>query len=201
MAQDPSPTASPAGPEEVRYAEVLWVPLRWWALETTFSAAVLVAFAVAVPLPVALGVAAALVALTTAWFLSYGRARVVVTDRVLRAGRAQVPVALLADPRPLTPEETWHAAGPGADARAYLLLRPYLRGSVMVQLVDPADPTPYWLVSSRRPTRLAAALAAVVPPTGTAPDAATGGGRGVSPQGHGAEWAEPDPGGTARVTD
>ncbi|CAA9340597.1 MAG: putative membrane protein [uncultured Nocardioidaceae bacterium] len=201
MAQDPAPTASPAGPEAVRYAETLRVPLRWWALATTFHATVLVAFAVAVPLAVALGVAAALVGLTTVWFLSYGRARVVVTDRVFRAGRAQVPVTLLDDPRPLTGEETWHAAGPGADARAYLLLRPYLRGSVMVQLVDPADPTPYWLVSSRRPSRLAAALAAAVPAPGTSRDAGVGGGRGVSTPGHGAEWAEPDPGGTARVTD
>jgi hypothetical protein len=49
-------------------------------------------------------------------------------------------------------------AGPAADARAYLLLRPYLKRAVKVQITDPADPTPYWLVSSRHPEALAGAL-------------------------------------------
>ena len=185
----------------MRYAETLRVPLRWWALATTFHVTVFVAFAVALPLAVTVTAVAALVVLSTAWFLSYGSARVVVTDRTFRAGRAQVPVSLLADPRALDAAETWQAAGPGADARAYLLLRPYTRESVMVQLVDPADPTPYWLVSTRRPARLAAALtAASTASVGGAPHGPRPG-PGVSAQGHGAEWAEPDPGDPARLTD
>jgi hypothetical protein len=163
--QDPSARASAEGspPDRgvVRYAETLRVPLRWWALATSFDVTVLVAFAVALPLWLALLAVAALVLISTTWFLSYGSARVVVTDETFRAGRAQVPVALLADPRALDAEETWQAVGPQADARAYLLLRPYLRTSVMVQLVDPADPAPYWLVSSRRPDELAQAVRAL----------------------------------------
>jgi len=158
VAQDPLAHASPSGPEVVRYGETLRVPLRWWALATTFDVTVLVAFAVALPLAVALASVAVLVLLSTVWFLGYGSARVVVTDRLFRAGRAQIPVSLLAEPRALSGEETWQAAGPGADARAYLLLRPYLRRAVRIAIVDPADPTPYWLVSTRRPDRLAAAL-------------------------------------------
>jgi hypothetical protein len=42
-------------------------------------------------------------------------------------------------------------AGRDADARAYLLLRPYLKRAVRVEITDPADPTPYWLVSTRHP--------------------------------------------------
>ena len=57
-----------------------------------------------------------------------------------------------------TPRPTHRLAGRDADARAYLLLRPYLRRAVRIAIDDPADPTPYWLVSTRRPTRLAAAL-------------------------------------------
>ena len=49
-------------------------------------------------------------------------------------------------------------AGPEANARAYLVLRPYLKRAVKVEITDPADPTPYWLVSSRRPEDLAGAL-------------------------------------------
>ncbi len=52
-------------------------------------------------------------------------------------------------------------AGPEADARAYLLLRPYLKRAVRVEITDPADPAPYWLVSSRRPEELARAVQAL----------------------------------------
>ena len=189
MTSEPPPTATPTGPEAVRYAETLRVPLRWWALATTFQVSVFVAFAVALPLLAALAAVAVIALVSTAVFLGYGGARVVVTDRTFRAGRAEVPVGLLAEPRALTAEETWQAAGPGADARAYLVLRPYTRESVLVRLLDPADPAPYWLVSSRRAPQLAAALDAALASAGRR---ATG--PGVSPQGHGAEWAESDPG-------
>ena len=55
-----------------------------------------------------------------------------------------------------TPPAGW--PGVDADARAYLLLRPYLKRAVRVEITDPADPTPYWLVSTRHPDRLAAAV-------------------------------------------
>jgi hypothetical protein len=181
--QDPVAPSSPGRPEAVRYAEVLRVPLRWWALSTMFHVTVFVAFVVALPLVVAATAVAVLVLLTTAWFVGYGSVRLVVTDQVFRAGRAQIPVTWLADPRPLDGQETWRAAGPGADARAWLVLRPYLRRSVMVQVTDPADPAPYWLVSTRRPGQLAAALSAVVPGSAAGEDR----GRGVSGEGHRAE--------------
>ncbi len=49
-------------------------------------------------------------------------------------------------------------AGVDADARAYLLLRPYLKRGVRIDITDPADPAPYWLVSCRRPEALVTAV-------------------------------------------
>ena len=49
-------------------------------------------------------------------------------------------------------------AGLEADARAYLLLRPYLKRAVRINVRDDRDPAPYWLVSTRDPDRLAAAV-------------------------------------------
>jgi hypothetical protein len=49
-------------------------------------------------------------------------------------------------------------AGVDADARAYLVLRPYVKRAVRVPLLDPDDPTPYWLVSCRHPDRVLSAL-------------------------------------------
>jgi len=56
------------------------------------------------------------------------------------------------------PEPTRRVAGREADARAYLLLRPYLKRAVLVTVRDSRDPAPYWLVSSRDPEHLAAAI-------------------------------------------
>ena len=48
--------------------------------------------------------------------------------------------------------------GVEADVRAYLCQRGWVPGGVVVEVVDPEDPVPYWLISSRKPQGLAAAL-------------------------------------------
>jgi hypothetical protein len=50
--------------------------------------------------------------------------------------------------------------GVGADPLAFVVQRPWVAGAVQVVLDDPADPTPFWVVSSRRPVELAAAILA-----------------------------------------
>lgn len=97
-------------------------------------------------------------------FRSYG-ATVAVTDGVLRAGKARIPLEHVGDVEVLDPEETRRTSGVDADARAYLVLRPYLRTAVKVEITDPADRTPYWLIHSRDPDALAAALRAATSAT------------------------------------
>ena len=140
------------------YDERLGVPLRWWALATMFLASMLIAFLVATPLWVAVAGTAVLVILVLTLFLGYGAARVSVRDGVLTAGRARISLEHVGEVEALDAARTRLLAGREADARAYLLLRPYLSRAVRIGIDDPADPTPYWLVSSRRPDRLAAAL-------------------------------------------
>ncbi len=155
------------------YSERLHVPLRWWALATMFLASVLLAFLVATPAWVAFTVTGVLAAAVVALFVGYGGARVEVggagAEAVLRAGRAHIPVRLLGVPVALDAPGSRRLAGVDADARAYLLIRPYVPRSVCVPIDDPDDPTPYWLVSSRRPDRLVAALCAAGAPSGGAP--------------------------------
>jgi hypothetical protein len=148
-------TASPR-----TYDERLGVPLRWWALATMFLASVLIAFLVATPVWVSFAVTGVLLAAVVAIFVGYGAARVRVVDGELHAGRAAIPVAVLGEVTVLDAEERRLMAGRDADARAFLLLRPYVRRAVRVDVTDPADPTPYWLVATRHPQRLAKALAA-----------------------------------------
>ena len=140
------------------YDERLGVPLRWWALATMFLASMLLAFLVATPAWVAVAGTAVLVALVLSLFLAYGAARVSVRDGMLTAGRARISLEHVGEVEALDAAATRLLAGRDADARAYLLLRPYLHRAVRIGIDDPADPTPYWLVSTRRPDRLAAAL-------------------------------------------
>ena len=148
------------------YDERLGVPLRWWALATMFLASMLLAFLVATPTWVALTGTALLSAAVLGGFWSYGKARVTVRDGLLTAGRARISVEHVGAVQALDADATRRLAGRDADARAYLLLRPYLRRAVRIAIVDPADPTPYWLVSTRRPVRLAAALTDATQSTG-----------------------------------
>jgi hypothetical protein len=91
-------------------------------------------------------------------FAWLGAARVEVRDGMLLAGQATIPLALVGTAEPLDKDATRRVHGVDADARAYLVTRPYISRSVKVTVDDAADPTPYWLISSRHPRRLAAAL-------------------------------------------
>ena len=144
------------------YDERLGVPLRWWVQGTMLVATLWLAVVVAVPGAIAWVVTAIALALLAAGFWSYGtRTRVTVTGDTFRAGRAHIEGRHLGTATALDAGATRWCAGPGADARAFLLLRPYLKRAVRVEIDDPADPTPYWLVSTRHPEDLARALSAL----------------------------------------
>jgi DUF3093 family protein len=145
-------------PVQTAYRERLGVPLRWLVQGTMLVASLWLACIVAVPGPVAWTATAATMALLAAGLVSYGSPRLEVGDGVFRAGRARIGVEHLGTAEALDAERTRRVAGPEADARAFLLLRPYLKRAVRVEITDPADPAPYWLVSSRRPEELAGAL-------------------------------------------
>jgi hypothetical protein len=143
---------------DASYREKLSVPLRWWVQGTMLVATFWLAFVVAAPALVAWSATAVLLLIMVGLFLGYGAPRVEVGDGWLRAGRASIAGEFLGDAEPLDAAETRRVAGPGADARAYLLLRPYLKRAVRVTVRDDRDPTPYWLVSSRDPEHLATAI-------------------------------------------
>ncbi|MCY4726133.1 DUF3093 domain-containing protein [Nocardioides sp. STR2] len=142
------------------YAERLTVPLRWWVQGTMFVASLWLAVLAATPEAVAWSLTALAMAVMVALFVGYGRPRVSVDGTTFRAGRAHIPLDLVGAVTVLDADAVRRQAGVDADARAYLLLRPYLKRGVRVDIADPADPTPYWLVSSRRPDALVSALEA-----------------------------------------
>jgi len=81
-----------------------------------------------------------------------------IRDGMLRAGRARIEVDLLGAPTVTVGEQARHARGPGLDPRSWHVIRGGIDGIVVIEVTDPDDPTPFWVVSSRTPDRLAAAL-------------------------------------------
>jgi hypothetical protein len=147
------------------FRERLSVPLRWWVQGVMFVATLWLALVVAVPGVWAWSATAAVLALMALAFVAYGSASIEVAPDAggghLRAGRARVEAGYLGTVEVLDEQATRRTAGVDADARAYLLLRPYLKEAVKVELRDPADPAPYWLLCTRHPESLAAALRAL----------------------------------------
>ena len=137
------------------YRETLRVPLSWWVIGV--GAAVTVWWVCFVVTPVWVAWVAGLATLgLVAWaLLRYGAARVDVGANGLRAGPALLPWPHVGPTVALDRAATRRQLGTDADARAYLMVRSYCPGSVMVYVDDEADPTPYWLISSRRAERLA----------------------------------------------
>ena len=86
------------------------------------------------------------------------RGRIVLAAGVLHVPGARIPVSVLGGVTPLDREATRQVRGPLAEPLAYVVSRPWLARSVRLQVEDPEDDTPYWLVGTRDPAALAAAV-------------------------------------------
>ncbi len=159
------------------YDERLYAPVLWWVTGAltlfTFGAIVWTGF----DLWITLAVFATLFGLEAAFLLNWGRAEIKVGGGELTAGTPRrsprrprrrraghdsgapaLPLGDIGAVHPLDEEQFRAMRGPHADPRAYLLIRPYLRCAVYVEVTSPGAPWPYWLVATRRPSELAAAI-------------------------------------------
>ncbi|MFC9692890.1 DUF3093 domain-containing protein [Kribbella sp. NPDC056951] len=140
------------------YRERLSVPVSWWIISATAVATLFVITAVPAGLLAGVIVGAVALLVLLALLIRYGGARVEVDDERLRAGRAVIERTHLGAAEALTGEAARNAFGRDCAPQSYLLLRSYARGAVRVAITDPGDPAPYWVVATRHPERLAAAL-------------------------------------------
>ncbi|WP_344471102.1 DUF3093 domain-containing protein [Glycomyces algeriensis] len=116
--------------------------MRWWRV--TASVALMVAV------------------VAGAWWL--GRLRVSVAESGgetwLHVDDAKLPMSAVAEVQVLEPVAYSDALGVAQHPLAFAVQRPWINRGLRIVLDDPADPTPYWIVASRRPERLKAALTA-----------------------------------------
>ncbi|MFK4728458.1 DUF3093 domain-containing protein [Agromyces mediolanus] len=138
------------------YREKLW-PTPWIYIVSLLlvPSSILVLAPVSMPAGVVTGI---VLYLAVVGALSLTAPVVEVRDGRLRAGRAEIELALTGEAVAAEDAAARAERGTGLDARAFLVIRGWVQPVVRIPIVDPADPTPYWLVSSRRPKQLAAAI-------------------------------------------
>jgi hypothetical protein len=86
------------------------------------------------------------------------RVRVKVADGELRAGEARLPLRYVGHVDVVQREDKQVALGPELDPAAHLVHRAWIGPIVRIEVTDPDDDTPYWIVSTRDPDALVAAL-------------------------------------------
>lgn len=155
-------TASRVTSQTVRYRERLFVPWWWWLLGLGASA--LLATEVnmgvrALPDWLPYSVLAAVAAGVLMW-LSRTEIKVIDngSDRELWAGEAHLPMSVVTRSAEIPRTAKSAALGRQLDPAAFVLHRSWIGSLILLVLEDPDDPTPYWLVSCRRPDRVLAAL-------------------------------------------
>jgi DUF3093 family protein len=195
------------------YHERLRVPTSWWLIGLVaallLATEVVAGFGLLISAVIYLVICGGLAAM----LLSWGRASIEVAGGELRAGAGRLPLSATGEVAALDAAQTQAMRGPRADPAAFLLLRPYLRAAVYVEVTgewrraarqrgrwlgrrapSPAEPgvagpgvagpgaagpgvtghgmgesgangtgetgqrVPYWLIATRNPAGLAAAI-------------------------------------------
>lgn len=139
------------------YAERL-LPRWWlWLIPPLLACVLAVAYATAYGALVGWVIEVAVTAVLWAAIVALSPV-IRVDDRVFRAGRARLPLTVTGEIVALD-GPSMVAQRRHGDGRAFVVMRTWAApGGVSVQVQDPRDPHPSWLVTSRRPQALAQAL-------------------------------------------
>jgi uncharacterized membrane protein len=145
----------------VRYREKLRAPASYWFIGFLFGLSLAIIMLVIGPW---WSLAALIVgSVLSEWaVVAYGNQVIEITaDGTLKAGSAVLPATAVGTAVALDAERARALRTYEADPRAFLLLRSYIPTAVRVEVADPADPTPYLYLSSRKPKQLAAVVNAL----------------------------------------
>lgn len=97
------------------------------------------------------------------WLALYFLAPVInVGLSTLSVGQAVIPRNLLGKIEEIPKQRIFEERGPKLDPASYKVFQGTVNTAVKIHLKDPNDPTPYWIISTRKPTELATVLNAKV---------------------------------------
>ena len=140
------------------YSERLGVPASWWLLVVACAALLGTTLWAGLSVATAIVIYAVLEGACVVLLLGWGAATIRVTSSELVAGSRRLPLARIAEVAAMDAAQTRALRGPRADPAAYLLVRPYLPQAVYVRVAGSPPEPPYWLIATRKPAELAAAI-------------------------------------------
>lgn len=89
-----------------------------------------------------------------------GTSTITVDEGELRIKKAHIPIEFLGASEIIGKKDFSFARTRGADPAAYFATAFWISQGITVKVTDERDPTPYWLISTRKASELAAALKA-----------------------------------------
>ena len=158
-----SSQSSDRGAPRELFSERLYVPLWWW-LFLFAVIAVVIGQGVFISSPWWVWFLLILIAPLMIWLMwRLGREKIAIAhdgggEEILIAGGAVLPFSAIARCAVVPKTAKSAAMGRQLDPEAYVVHRGYVPTMVIVVLDDPNDPTPYWLISTRRPDELTSLL-------------------------------------------
>lgn len=141
----------------MRYTERLW-PSFGILLATSLSFPMLLL--AALPFGTEIGITISVTGTIALFALVILTAPTISVSAELIAGRMRIPLSVIGKTQPLNKLELRELIGPAADARAQLFIRGYVKSALKIEISDSSDPTPYVVISTRKPEQLAVALLA-----------------------------------------
>ena len=114
---------------------------------------------IAEPFNVWVGFVVGVLGVGSIWALLIFRApRIIVSRTEIRVGSVSISKKLIGEARVILKDEIFAERGPNLDPAAFKVFQGTVKTAIKIPINDPDDPTPYWLVSTRNPVELAAAL-------------------------------------------
>ncbi|GAA1739001.1 hypothetical protein GCM10009794_00170 [Rothia terrae] len=99
-------------------------------------------------------IAGVIVAVLLGFILYSSSPTITITDDILRVGRAAIEREHVGVAEGFRGEASRVISGPELDGRAFMCFRGWIEPKVRIQITDKADPTPYWIASTRHPERI-----------------------------------------------
>lgn len=100
----------------------------------------------------------ALLVLAIWWAMFFLSPVIRVRKSSLSVGVASIPIALLGKIEVIPKDQIFQERGPNLEPTAYKVFQGTVKTALKIEVADPSDPTPYWIISTRKPVQLASVL-------------------------------------------
>jgi hypothetical protein len=113
------------------------------------------------PFDYRIGIAVGLILVMSIWAALFFLAPVIqVGSSHLTVARAKIPRDLLGKIEEIGKDQIFSERGPKLEPAAYKVFQGTVKTAIKITVNDPNDPTPYWIISTRKPAQLAEVLRA-----------------------------------------